>query len=144
MDEFKATYSFGVEEVGDFDIANPKTAAERYKGTFQLTLKQAKDLYASFPEENINRVAAKKLKYVIEKYEGLVSTSPTLDCRCLCSDLTWMLGIQTSYTAGSFYRPHHLPDLMISINNLNKTVLKAVTSFKNRSHATWFSSKDLW
>lgn len=66
----------------------------------------------------------------------LVSTSPTLDCRCLCSDLTWMLGIQTSYTAGTFYRPHHLPDLMISINNLNKTVLKAVTSFKNRSHVT--------
>ena len=76
MDVFKATYSFGVEEVGDFDIANPKTAAERYKGTFQLTLKQAKELYASFPEENINRVAAKKLKYVIDKYENLVSTSP--------------------------------------------------------------------
>lgn len=75
---YSMTSGWAAVIVGNLKIATAMSAAERYKGSFLRTLKQAKDLYASFSEEKLNYVTAKKLKYMIERYENLVSTSPTV------------------------------------------------------------------
>lgn len=64
--------------VGNLKIVTAMSTAERYKGAFIRTLKQAKELYASILEENIGSEAAQHLLDVITKYESLVSTSPTI------------------------------------------------------------------
>ena len=54
------------------------STAERYKGTFQRTLKEAQDLYASLSDDILPTEEAQNLKATIESYESLVSTSPTV------------------------------------------------------------------
>ena len=80
--DYTVTYSmtsgWAAVIVGNLKIATAMSTAERYKGTFQRTLKQAKDLYASIPEENKGEEAAQNLLEAIQQYESLVSTSPTV------------------------------------------------------------------
>lgn len=80
--DYTVTYSmtsgWSAVIVGNLKIATAMSTAERYKGTFLRTLKQAKDLYANLPDESLNSDAAKDLLEVINKYESLVSTSPTV------------------------------------------------------------------
>ena len=80
--DYTVTYSmtsgWSAVIVGNLKIATAMSTAERYKGTFQRTLKQAKDLYANLPAESLDGEAAKELLEAINKYESLVSTSPTV------------------------------------------------------------------
>ncbi len=80
--DYTVTYSmtsgWSAVIVGNLKIATAMSTAERYKGTFLRTLKQAKDLYASIPEDNLGSVEAENLLTVIQAYESLVSTSPTV------------------------------------------------------------------
>lgn len=64
--------------VGNLKIATAMSTAERYKGTFLRTLKEAQNLYASLSEEELSSEEAQNLLEVISKYESLVSTSPTV------------------------------------------------------------------
>ncbi len=81
-DDYTVTYSmtagWAAVIVGNLKIATAMSTAERYKGTFQRTLKEAKDLYASLSEELLSTEEAQNLKAAIEDYEALVSTSPTV------------------------------------------------------------------
>ena len=52
--------------------------AERYKGGFLRTLKQAKDLYASIPDSEKSYTEAIALLDAINMFETLVSTSPSV------------------------------------------------------------------
>lgn len=80
--DYTVTYSmtsgWSAVIVGNLKIATAMSTAERYKGTFLRILKQAQDLYASITEENLNSEAAQNLIETIQKYESLVSTSPTI------------------------------------------------------------------
>ncbi|MDE7421256.1 MAG: dienelactone hydrolase family protein [Muribaculaceae bacterium] len=80
--DYTVTYSmtsgWSAVIVGNLKIATAMSTAERYKGTFQRTLKQAKDLYASITDANPGSEAAQNLLEVISKYESLVSTSPSV------------------------------------------------------------------
>ncbi len=80
--DYTVTYSmtsgWNAVIVGNLKIATAMSTAERYKGTFQRTLNQAKDFYASLPEEALSTEAAQNLLETIQKYESLVSTSPTI------------------------------------------------------------------
>ena len=80
--DYTVTYSmtsgWSAVIVGNLKIATAMSVAERYKGTFLRTLKQAKDLYESIPAENRGSEGAVRLLDVLSKYESLVSTSPTL------------------------------------------------------------------
>ncbi len=80
--DYTVTYSmtagWSAVIVGNLKIATAMSTAERYKGTFQRTLKQAKQLYESISEEDLGNESAKNLLEVINKYEFLVSTSPTV------------------------------------------------------------------
>ena len=80
--DYTVTYSmtagWAAVIVGNLKIATAMSTAERYKGTFQRTLKEAKDLYASLSEDILSTEEAQNLKAAIEDYEALVSTSPTV------------------------------------------------------------------
>lgn len=80
--DYTVTYSmtsgWAAVIVGNLRIATAMSAAERYKGTFQRTLLQAKDLYESISEENLICEEAVALQKAIEKHESLVSTSPSV------------------------------------------------------------------
>ncbi len=80
--DYTVTYSmtsgWSAVIVGNLKIATAMSTAERYKGTFQRTLKEAKELYASISEEKLNSEDAKNLLEAIQKYESLVSTSPSV------------------------------------------------------------------
>ncbi|MDE6021870.1 MAG: hypothetical protein K2G13_00045, partial [Muribaculaceae bacterium] len=79
--DYTVTYSmtsgWSAVIVGNLKIATAMSVAERYKGTFLRTLKQAKELYESIPAENRGSEGAVRLLDVLNKYESLVSTSPT-------------------------------------------------------------------
>lgn len=64
--------------VGNLRIATAMTAAERYKGTFLRTLREAKDMYASISEEYLGEESVVALKEVIDRYEGLASHAPSV------------------------------------------------------------------
>lgn len=80
--DYTVTYSmtsgWAAVIVGNIKIVTAMSAAERYKGTFQRTLKQAKDLYESIPAENLEKPEVTALLEAIGKYENLVSTSPSV------------------------------------------------------------------
>ncbi len=80
--DYTVTYSmasgWSAVIVGNLKIATALSTAERYKGAFQRTLGQAKELYASIPEDKLGTEAAINLSEVIAKYESLVSTSPSV------------------------------------------------------------------
>lgn len=80
--DYTVTYSmtsgWSAVIVGNLKIATAMSQAERYKGTFLRTLKQAKNLYESIAEEDRNKDEVIALLALIEKYESLVSTSPTV------------------------------------------------------------------
>ena len=78
-DNIKLTYTFGITEV-DPDKANPRTAAEIYKGGFMRAIRDAKQLYEDTAGERYASAESLRedLKEVIDEYENLVSTSPTV------------------------------------------------------------------
>ena len=80
--DYTVTYSmtsgWAAVIVGNLKIATAMSVAERYKGTFQRTLAEAKALYASISEEDLGNVHAIALKEAIDRYEGLVSTAPSV------------------------------------------------------------------
>lgn len=76
--KYSYTYSFGVEDVMAPD-ADPTTTAYKYKGAFLRLWERAVYVY----ENTAHVKGAKKsfrsqLKTVMDKYDGFVSTSPTL------------------------------------------------------------------
>lgn len=80
--DYTVTYSmtsgWSAVIVGNLKIATAMSTAERYKGTFQRTLKQAKDLYATLSEDILSTEAGQNLEDAISRYESLVSTSPSV------------------------------------------------------------------
>lgn len=80
--DYTVTYSmtsgWSAVIVGNLKIATAMSTAERYKGTFQRTLAEAKALYESLPAEDIDSQEAVALKEAIDRYEGLVSTAPSV------------------------------------------------------------------
>ncbi|MDE6741311.1 MAG: dienelactone hydrolase family protein [Muribaculaceae bacterium] len=80
--DYTVTYSmtagWSAVIVGNLKIETAMSPAERYKGGFLRTLRQAKDLYASIPESDQNRPEAIALIDAINSYDSLVSTSPTV------------------------------------------------------------------
>ncbi len=75
---YSMTSGWAAVIVGNLKIVTAMSVAERYKGTFQRVLKQAKDLYASIPEENLGSAEARNLQEVIARHESLVSTAPSV------------------------------------------------------------------
>lgn len=75
---YSMTAGWSAVIVGNLKIVTAMSVAERYKGTFQRTLKEAMDLYESITEENKGKSEAEALLEVINKYKSLVSTSPTI------------------------------------------------------------------
>lgn len=75
---FSMTSGWSAVIVGNLKIVTAMSVAERYKGTFQRTLIEAKVLYESISPENREKTEAAALLEVISKYEYLVSTSPTI------------------------------------------------------------------
>lgn len=63
--------------VGNFKITSAASAAQRYKGTFQRKMAEAKSLIQHFNGVNLTHPAITNLRTVVERYEGFVSTSPT-------------------------------------------------------------------
>ncbi len=101
--------------VGNLEIATAMSVAERYKGSFLRTLKQAKELYASIPEENLGKAEAMNLLEVINKYESLVSTSPTVyenatadleDAIARASGLSGVETVQSDVVCREYYNLH--------------------------------------
>lgn len=80
--DYTVTYSmtsgWSAVIVGNLKIATAMSVAERYKGTFQRTLAEAKSLYESIPEDELADECALALKEAIDSYEGLVSTAPSV------------------------------------------------------------------
>ena len=80
--DYTVTYSmtsgWSAVIVGNLKIATAMSVAERYKGTFQRTLAEAKSLYGSIPEEHLTNAEAVALKETIDRYDGLVSTAPSV------------------------------------------------------------------
>ena len=80
--DYTVTYSmtsgWNAVIVGNLKIATAMSTAERYKGTFQRTLADAKLLYESIPAEYLNKPEALELKETIDRYDGLVSTAPSV------------------------------------------------------------------
>ena len=80
--DYTVTYSmtsgWAAVIVGNLKIETAMSPAERYKGGFLRTLRQAKDLYALIPASERNRQEVMDLLEVINTYESLVSTSPSV------------------------------------------------------------------
>lgn len=80
--DYTVTYSmtsgWSAVIVGNLKIATAMSTAERYKGTFQRTLAEAKALYESLPAEDLDSQEVVTLKEAIDRYEGLVSTAPSV------------------------------------------------------------------
>lgn len=80
--DYTVTYSmtsgWAAVIVGNLKIATAMSQAERYKGTFLRTLRQAVEMYESIAEENRSKAEAVNLLEVIGRYESLVSTSPSV------------------------------------------------------------------
>lgn len=80
--DYTVTYSmtsgWSAVIVGNLRIATAMSTAERYKGTFQRTLKEARALYQSLMEENLDGEDILNLIETIHKYDDLVSTSPSV------------------------------------------------------------------
>lgn len=80
--DYTVTYSmtagWAAVIVGNLKIATALSAAERYKGTFYRTLSQAKGVYGSISSEYVGDENVVRLKETIDKYESLVSTSPSV------------------------------------------------------------------
>lgn len=80
--DYTVTYSmtsgWSAVIVGNLKIVTAMSVAERYKGTFQRTLNQAKSLYESISADNKDKSEAVALLEAINKYESLVSTSPSV------------------------------------------------------------------
>lgn len=73
--------------VGNLKITTAMSQAEKYKGEFLRVYKQAQDLYASIPEESHSKAAYTNLQRVINKYDGLVSTAPSVYSKAI-TDIT--------------------------------------------------------
>lgn len=115
---YSMTAGWAAVIVGNLKIVTAMSTAERYKGAFIRTLKQAKELYASILEENIGSDAAKNLLDVITKYESLVSTSPTVyeaataelaAAMALASGLTAVDSIMSDPLSTSFFNLQGFP-----------------------------------
>ncbi|MDE6695346.1 MAG: dienelactone hydrolase family protein [Muribaculaceae bacterium] len=115
---YSMTAGWAAVIVGNLKIVTAMSTAERYKGAFIRTLKQAKELYASILEENIGSDAAQNLLDVITKYESLVSTSPTVyeaataeleAAIALASGLTAVDSIQAESLGSSFFNLQGIP-----------------------------------
>ena len=80
--DYTVTYSmtagWSAVIVGNLRIATAMSTAERYKGTFLRTLKEARELYISLMGENLDGEDILNLIETIHKYDDLVSTSPTV------------------------------------------------------------------
>lgn len=80
--DYTVTYSmtsgWAAVIVGNLKIVTAMSAAERYKGTFLRTLASAKTMYASIPAGKLGQAEAVALKGVIDLYDGLVSTAPSV------------------------------------------------------------------
>lgn len=80
--DYTVTYSmtagWAAVIVGNLEIATAMSTAERYKGTFQRTLAQAKEVYANIPVERLDSEEAMALQEVIVRHESLVSTAPSV------------------------------------------------------------------
>ncbi|MDE6768530.1 MAG: copper resistance protein CopC, partial [Muribaculaceae bacterium] len=80
--DYTVTYSmtagWAAVIVGNLEIATAMSTAERYKGTFQRTLAQAKEIYANIPAERLDSEEATALQEVIARHEFLISTSPSV------------------------------------------------------------------
>lgn len=120
--DYTVTYSmtagWAAVIVGNLKIVTAMSTAERYKGAFLRTLRQAKELYASILEENIGSDAAQNLLEVITKYESLVSTSPTVyesataelqEAMALALGLTAVDLVQSDAPGSEFYNLQGLP-----------------------------------
>lgn len=74
---YSMTAGWAAVIVGNLKIETALSPAERYKGGFHRTLKQAKALYESIAEDDRDRQEAIDLLAVINAHESLVSTSPS-------------------------------------------------------------------
>ncbi|MDE6637531.1 MAG: hypothetical protein K2K32_04765, partial [Muribaculaceae bacterium] len=115
---YSMTAGWAAVIVGNLKIVTAMSTAERYKGAFIRTLKQAKELYASILEENLGSDAAQNLLDVITKYESLVSTSPTVyeaataeleAAIALASGLAAVDSIQADTLSTSFFNLQGIP-----------------------------------
>lgn len=75
---YRMTQGWAAVIVGNLKIVTAMSAAERYKGTFLRTLAQAKAVYAGIPANMQKKPAVILLSQAIAKYEGLVSTAPSV------------------------------------------------------------------
>ncbi len=75
---FAMTEGWNAVIFGNIMLCSATSAAERYKGTFLRYHAAAKSLYESIKDERGAEASVVELKRVIDKYEGFVSTSPTL------------------------------------------------------------------
>ena len=75
---YSMTSGWSAVIVGNLKIATAMSTAERYKGTFLRTLAEAKALYAAIEADDLTDPLAVALKEAIDRYEGLVSTAPSV------------------------------------------------------------------
>ena len=75
---YSMTSGWAAVIVGNLKIATSMSPAERYKGTFQRTLKHAREVYACIPAGNRDNSKAVALNDAIGRYESLMSTAPSV------------------------------------------------------------------